>query len=672
MYLGVKNLATDHPGGTTARFNKTVAHRHLYSRVFGRVIGAGSRTMQGQTDKQAGFSFDRLEGGYFKRSTLERVGFFAACAILWVVFLAAYLKFLPLNGSLVGPDYSLFFPNLLTGYYWYLRNGLFEIPWFSPSQCAGFPFFSDPNVPYFSVPQFMTFFVSPMTAVQITFALFSLIGFVGAYWLMRRAFLASRSAAFLAGVLFLFNGFFISRMLVGHLTFHPIALAPVLLAAILPPGSDPYGSLRSVAVRASIAAACLAYMFQAGMVHGIPPVLITAAVLILIHGLLFGQRLAPWLTLAGAGAGALLLSAGKLVSEFALLANLPRDFYPLPGIPGFFATFKLALQAVFFSVPGNAPETIANSPFLVDRHEFDSGVSAVPLVLIAVVVVQAVLFNAWRKKLAHLQRGTVVALLATILLLIVPVLLNWYEPGWNAFLKSLPYLGNSSNLVRFFSAYMLVAIVLAALALDHIRLPSSFLRIGRPALAAAGVGVLLIQQLAISRSFEPQFGYDIGRIEAAYARSQVNDIQSTGTPADVPGGGRNDAMVTGRSQVFCYQPLLGYQLEKFKRDPLQPGQMLRPIGDVLNVKNPACYIYPAENGCQPGDHFKATQLDAAKAFLSYRPFPFELPASQKIADWLSLLAFLGLIAVWVGAAASWLLARRRAQGATVNAVTSTP
>ncbi|MFX7701436.1 hypothetical protein ABTJ88_19650, partial [Acinetobacter baumannii] len=83
------------------------------------------------------------------------------------------------------------------------------------------------------------------------------------------------------------------------------------------------------------------------------------------------------------------------------------------------------------------------------------------------------------------------------------------------------------------SAYMLVAVVLAALALDHIRLPSSFQRYGRPALAAAGVGVLLIQQLAINRSFEPQFGYSIGRIEAAYARSQVSDVQSTGTPADV-------------------------------------------------------------------------------------------------------------------------------------------
>ncbi|NWO72602.1 hypothetical protein, partial [Escherichia coli] len=79
------------------------------------------------------------------------------------------LKFLPLNGNLVGPDYSLFFPNLLTGYYWYLRNGLFEIPWFSPSQCAGFPFFSDPNVPFYSVPQFISFLVSPMTAVQGTF-----------------------------------------------------------------------------------------------------------------------------------------------------------------------------------------------------------------------------------------------------------------------------------------------------------------------------------------------------------------------------------------------------------------------------------------------------------------------------------------------------------------------
>jgi hypothetical protein len=575
----------------------------------------------------------------------------AACAGLWLVFLFNSLGFLPTPDDLVGPDYSLHFPNLLTGYYWFLRNGPTTIPWFSPSQCAGFPFFPDPQVAYFSVPQLLVFLVSPITAVQITFALFSLIGLVGTYWLMRHIFLASRPAAGLAACLFLFNGFYLSRILIGHLTFHPFTLAPLLVAALLPAGSRPYGSSGSVAIRISIAAACLAYMLQAGMVHGIPPVLIAAAVLILVHGLLFGERWAPWLLLAGAGFVALLLSAGKLVSEAALLSSFPRDFYPLPGIPGLVSTISMAVQTLFFSVPADASGVIANSKWTIERHEWDYGVSAVPLLLMAVMLAQAAL-RALQGKIARPRSGRILAVAGIALLLIIPIFLNWFQPDWNAFLKSLPYFRNSSNLLRFFSAYILIAVVVAGLALDHIRFPASLTALGRPAVAVVMVGLMLFQQLSSNRGFERGDGYLIAPVEAAYARAQakgeIPDIQTIGVLDDASPNGRNDAMTAGRSQAFCYQPLFGYRLEKFPFRPLRSGQMLRPIGSVLNVKNPVCYLYPVENGCKPGDHFTTAQFDAAKAFLSYRPFGFELPLRQKLADWLSLATLLGLVATCVG------------------------
>jgi hypothetical protein len=582
----------------------------------------------------------------------------AACASLWLVFLFNALRFLPTANNLIGPDYSLHFPNLLTGYYWFLRNGLTTIPWFSPSQCGGFPFYPDPQVAYFSVPQLLVFLVSPITAVQITIALFSLIGLVGTYWLMRHVFLASRPAASLAACLFLFNGFYLSRMLVGHFTFHPFTLAPFLVAALLPAGPRPYGSSGSVAIRISIAAACLAYMLQAGMVHGIPPMLIAAAVLILVHGLLFGERWAPWLLLAGAGFVALLLCAGKLVSEAALLSNFPRDFYSLPGIPGLVSTLSMAVQTLFFSVPADAPGVIANSQWPIERHEWDYGVSAVPLLLMAVVLAQAAL-RASPGKIALLTSGRILAVVGIVLLLIIPILLNWFQPEWNAFLKRLPYFRNSSNLLRFFSAYILIAVVVAGLALDHIRLSASLTALGRPAIAVVMLGLMLFQQLFPNRGFEPREFYAIAPVEAAYARAQakgeIPDIQTIGVPTDAPEHGPNDAMIAGRSQVACYQPLFGYRREKFPIGPLQSGLMLRPMGGVLNVKNPVCYLYPVWSDCKPGDHFTTAQLDAAKAFLSYRPFGFELPLRQKLADWLSLATLLGLVATCVGA-----LARERA------------
>lgn len=211
-----------------------------------------------------------------------------ALGVLYFTYLAIFLPFLPGTGGVAGHDYGLHFPNLLTGFYWHLQNGLFAIPWFSPSQCGGFPYFPDPNVAYVSLPQFLVFAVSPMQAVRVTFVLFSLIGLLGCYLMMRRAFGASRVASVLAAGLFLFNGFFTYRMLIGHLTFHAFALTPLMIAALLPASSarDAWSqSNAGLAIRACVAGLCLAYMFQSGMVHGIPPVLLATAVVILIHGM---------------------------------------------------------------------------------------------------------------------------------------------------------------------------------------------------------------------------------------------------------------------------------------------------------------------------------------------------------------------------------------------------
>jgi hypothetical protein len=168
-------------------------------------------------------NFDTQAASFFERDRVKSILAAASCGLLWLLYLSIYLPFLPNAGDTIGHDFSLHFPNLLTGYFWFLHNGLSAIPWFSPSQCGGFAYYPDPNVAYFSVPQFLVFLVSPMRAIQLTFLLFSLIGLVGSYGLMRHAFRSSRAAAVLAAGIFVFNGFFTYRMLIGHLTFHALA-----------------------------------------------------------------------------------------------------------------------------------------------------------------------------------------------------------------------------------------------------------------------------------------------------------------------------------------------------------------------------------------------------------------------------------------------------------------
>jgi hypothetical protein len=114
---------------------------------------------------------------------------------------------------------------------------------------------------------------------------------------------------------------------------------------------------------------------------------------------------------------------------------------------------------------------------------------------------------------------------------------------------------------------------------------------------------------------------------------------------------RNDSMIDGASQLSCYQPMFGYRLERMPVGVLRPGPALAEAADgVLNVKNPACYVFPLENRCVPGDHFATAQRAEAERFLQYEPFEFVSGALQSVADAVTLgtLALL-LIAALLGA-----------------------
>jgi hypothetical protein len=593
------------------------------------------------------------------------------CGLLYVVYLWIYLPFLPNSNGTLGHDYGLHFPNLLTGYYWFIQNGAWSLPWFSPSQCGGFPYFPDPNVAYLSIPQFLVFFVPPMQAVQITFALFALAGLLGSYLLMRAGFRSPRTAAVVAAGFFLFNGFFAYRVLIGHLTFHAFMLVPLMIAALLSATTDDRVSRAGFVARACVAALCLAYMFQSGMVHGIPPVLIAAAAIILIHALCFGWQWQPWLLLGTAGLLSLLLCAGKLMAELALLSNFPRDLYPLPGIPGLLNEITVVVQALFVSPPSDASRVVTNSPWSFDRHEWEYGVSLGPLLLVAMAVLLSRIaikseggtivlsYVLWRHGFAVPGQFRVLMVAALSILLAVPIALNWYEPAWNGFLKSLPFLGNSSSLLRFFSSYIPIAIVVACLAFDRLLPRGSAPRALRLSLAAIALGVMVVQNVATDRDYYANQSYRIGPIDAEQARvratGRVPMIEKVGdrvNQALAP----NDAMIEGISQRACYQPLFGYRLERFPAEPLNVGPVISLVGDrFINMKDPACYLFPAENGCKPGDHFSIDRAKDAVEFLSYRPFAFEQPYRQAVATWLSRWSAIAVAAALLMSAALYLM-----------------
>ncbi len=571
----------------------------------------------------------------------------AALALI-VSYHMIFQQFFPNIHGKMGHDYALFLPKLLDGYFWFSTNGIFAIPWFTPSFCGGIPLFPDPQSIYYSVPQFLSFVFDPVTSVHMTVMLFAVLGFLGFYILLQRVFQTGAWLALLGGGLFLFNGFYIHRMLIGHLTYHPFMLIPLLTFFLLRSGAAPplQGATRLMfdGVAAGI---ILAYMFQAGMVNVTLPAIGSVIILGLVYEALHNRTVRFGLRLIWAGGIAVACCSAKLVAAMAYLRYFGRDMYKLPGTQTLTDAVLIALHSLFIAPAlALANEMLVNVQWGLDRHEFEFGVTFVPLVWLCggtIAMLNRVRQRGMSCQYLH-KHWPRIAIIGGLLFL--PICLNYYTPTWNAILKHLPILKNSTSLIRWMSLYIPVAILFTALAgAVLLRSPTSQLYA-----VVASLATVVILNVCTDRQFYHAQSYDPRQIVTAY-----NDVQRQGRSpgithivmyADQTGRGimpqgRNDVLVQGGSQLLCYEPLFGYALEKFPIRTLRPGSVLAVREGYLNLKHPVCYVYPVENACEPGEHFLVDQQEVAKAFSAYKQISFRLPVWQKTANVFNLLAVVG-------------------------------
>lgn len=575
-----------------------------------------------------------------------------AVALAFALYLWIFLPLIPADGHGLGADYSLHLPNLLAGYFLYREGGLFSLPWFNPGQCGGIPFLADLNVGFYSLPQFLSFVVDPLVAVRATLVVFAAVGAFGFYVLSRRAFALSPAASAVAAVVFLFNGTFAYRMAIGHLTFHPLMLAPWIALCLI----------RGTVLGSLLAGALFAYAFQAGMIHGIGPVAFAVAAIVLVHGIRFGQSRRPWLAFAGAALVAAALSATRLAAALALARNFPRNEYALPGFPDLLEALRVAFLSLIDLTPvAEAWQSLANTDVFLDRPEWEYAVG--PVAMLLIFAGAAMLIARGGRIVRHLP-----AVAAIIAILALPLLLNWYVPAWNALLKQVPLLGSSTTLLRWFMLYIPVAVLLAALAFDRLFAPGL-----RAPMMALAVLLIALPNVAVDKGTYRAQRYDATPIVDAWHAGQtipVADIvlNPLSTPERRVRLGGNNAIAAGHSQLYCYAPVFGYQLETLPVGSLHAG----PVSDIapdgsLNLKNPSCYLFPGANSCRPGDEFSVEEAGAADAFVHYQPFAFGMPALQVAANWLNLLAIVGFVA-----AVPVLAWRNRSRGAASGGLDAMP
>ena len=393
----------------------------------------------------------------------------------------------------------------------------------------------------------------------------------------------------------------------------------------------------------AMAGVLMAYMVMSGMIHTIVPVGLAVGAIGIIFGMIHGGRQRFWLRFGAAVTVAGAMSVSRLYAASAFLSRFPRNEYKLPGADLVFGVARLLLESLFWRPAYQAADTIlVNLQVQLQQHEFEFSISFVPAA--ALVAGGAVVL--WRRKREGIARpsfrlAAVIEVLGVALILLLPIALNTVLAAWNQWLKRVPLIGSSATLIRWFCIYIPVVILGAALVFD------AAARFATPTrkwmISGAGVLACLTASLLADDSFYQRQPYDPVPITQAYERidSGVPDIQGISNPGNLG----NDNLVRGCCPGLCYEPIFGYTLEHLPFKTLRPGPALAERDGVLNLKNPACYVFPEENGCTIGDHFTSQQRPDAEAFVRYQPFPFEMPAGQTLANFVTLLSMIGVTVV---------------------------
>lgn len=554
----------------------------------------------------------------------------------------------------IAGDFAYFFPRLYDGALWLRENGPFAIPWFTPSFCGGLPTFANPQDDYFALPQILDHAVGPLAAIQTTAMVFGGLAFVGGYRLARDVFAAARGAAAFAGSLFALNGFYVWRMVAGHLAFHPVALVPLVAWGTLAPAAE--GDRRRVlSGRIVLAGIALAYVVAGGALQHLPLVVLSVVAIALLGAVAtgasghdatgFAARLAIALAIG------LALVAGKLAAVLSFIAHAPRELYSIPGVrtPGDLVELVLVPLA-WRPRMNHLAGAIVNTRWSWNVSEFELGVGPLPF---AILVVGAVVGSIrvgleWAHGSFGETRGVLVrrAVWAGALaaLLAAPLVLDVYRPGLGAVVKAIPILRSMHAFFRYDALFIPVLVLGSALVVSRLV----------PARAQWAVGIAAVAFLVASDRNDARLAADYGggyvpdAIELAHAdlarTGAVPPITTIG-PIDIDGRGAfaRGQIAVGVSAYPCYEPMFGYLLETFPKNALHTGPITDETTGAYNLLDPSCFVFPEANGCAPGDRIRVEEKERFERLRAHQPLPFARPWWQTLANAVSLLALAGLV-----------------------------
>jgi hypothetical protein len=296
------------------------------------------------------------------------------------------------------------------------------------------------------------------------------------------------------------------------------------------------------------------------------------------------------------------------------------------------------------------------SPHWLGLHEFEFGVSVVPLLLSFTAIL---LFAMKPSRPQHL-----IAWITLALVVAFPIALTSGNEAWGRILLKIPIIGDNSNLVRLWSSYIIPLIVVAGLSFDRVPWNTRVRDVAFGASVLVVIAQLMSRNLSYYETNLFQELYDpapvIRAVEGIAAGIPLPEISQVGPSAESretdenDEKDENDGLIRGISAYPCYEPLFGYSHEFFPARQLRAGPVRTEVDNHFNLVDPRCYLSFDSTRCAAGELFREDEGPDVAVFTSYRPLPWKLPLWQTFAEAATIaaamLSALGLFAFVVASA----------------------
>ena len=567
--------------------------------------------------------------------------------VLFFIFLIHQLifqKYLIFNNTYVAEDYKGYVPWMIFGKIWFMKNGLFHLPHFIPSMCGGIPYHADPSSFYLSFMQLLFINFSVPIALKSSFFIFSLSGYLGMFFLCKICFKFNNFTSLVAATIFIFNGFFTNRVLVGHLIYGYTAFIPLYAFLII----KSINNNKHVAIlNMSFASLLLSSFFYAGSSSFMLFVIYSIMIILALYCFFFNfstkiifKKFFVSLILT------FLLSFSKINYSLSFLELFPREIDPaimtnyFSFIYTFFTSLFLVPDPFFF-----ADHQLQTNKFYVSLHELEYGLSILPLLIISYYIF-------FIKKNIKVNKLPIFYL---SIILIIPTLLIVDIPYLSNLINKLPIVSSTWVRTRWLSVYIIPIILVSSFLLNKIKFNKKAIMIGLLIIPICQ-NYFYIEAKSYffpEKSFEKKAVYSIDKINnfSNYLDYETIDsvkIKYVKNNQNFTRMDMNEGFIINTSELFCYSPIFGYNLEKLPKQKITKNndnydEKLKIKNNQYNLFKPMCFLFPSVNNCAVGETFSFNEKEQLIKFSEYKIIKFQKSNIQIVADYTSIISLIVLI-----------------------------